>query len=216
MAKNNGALALAADYEELEKLSVAENTMAGKRYQRYRNGETIEQIAAADEVKEGTVRQDIIAYEKKFETLVQNAVMRDRLDGELANEKIRKLIRDKLHTKVLKALDHMVTGNKKFVFFDQAKGKIITATAKDWNMMLQAVKEFQKLVSLEQKPAVVGTVVNVNQTNNSIVGQGEDFEERIRRLRKEQEESIAAAKIVDIESNPVEEVEEEKGPEWDF
>ncbi len=213
MAKNNEALALAPDYEELEKLSVAENTMAGKRYQRYRNGETIEQIAIADEVKEKTVRADIQAYEKKFETLVQNAVMRDRLDGELANEKIRKLIRDKLHTKVLKALDHMVTGNKKFVFFDQAKGKIITATAKDWNMMLQAVKEFQKLVSLEQKPAVAGTVVNVNQTNNSaIVGQGEDFEERIRRLRKEQEESIAAAKpVIDIESEP-----EEKGPEWDF
>ena len=38
MAKNNGALALAPDYEELEKLTVAENTMAGKRYQRYRNG----------------------------------------------------------------------------------------------------------------------------------------------------------------------------------
>ena len=80
-------------------------------------------------------------------------------------------------------------------------------------MMLQAVKEFAKLVSLEQKPAVAGTVVNVNQTTNAIVGQGEDFEERIRRLRKEQEESIAAAKpVIEIESEP----EEEKGPEWDF
>ena len=212
MAKANQALTLAPNYEDL---SAAENTLAGKRYQRYRNGETIEQIAVADEVQEKTVRADILAYEKKFETLVQNAVMRERLDGELANEKLRKLIRDKLHIKVLKALEHMVTGNKKFVFFDQAKGKVITATAKDWNMMLAAVKEFQKLVSLEQKPAP-STIVQVNQTNTSIVGQGEDFEERIRRLRKEQEESIAAAKVVDIESNPVEEVEEEKGPEWDF
>jgi len=212
MAKANQALTLSPNYEDL---SAAENTLAGKRYQRYRNGETIEQIAAADEVQEKTVRADILAYEKKFETLVQNAVMRERLDGELANERLRKLIRDKLHAKVLKALEHMVTGNKKFIFFDQAKGKVITATAKDWNMMLAAVKEFQKLVSLEQKPAMPTTVVNVNQTNTSIVGQSEDFEERIRRLRKEQEESIAAAKVVDIESEPVEEVEE-KGPEWDF
>lgn len=211
MAKNNEALVLTPNYEEL---SAAENTTAGKRYQRYRNGETIEQIAAADKVKEKTVRLDIQAYEKKFETLVQAAVMRERLDGELANEKLRKAIRSKLHSKVLKALDHMVTGKKKFVFFDQSKGKIITATAHDWNMMLAAVKEFQKLVSLEQKPAVPSTVVNVNQTNNNMAGQGEDFEERIRRLRKLQDESIEAAKVVDVESEVVE--EKEKGPEWDF
>jgi hypothetical protein len=213
MTKNN-ALAVLPNYKELV---AVDDSLASKRYERYRSGKTIDQIAKADGVKPETVRLDILAYEKKYELLTQNAIQRERLEGELSNEKLRTAIRARVHKKVLKSIDMMVEGKRKFVSFDQTKGKYVTVTAVDYQMMLAGIKEFQKLVSLEQKPAVPTTVVNVNQTNNNNQGRTEDFEERIRRITKEQKESIAAAeaeKVIDVE--PVEEEEVDEGPEWDF
>ncbi len=215
MAKSNQALTLSPDYAEM---CAIDDSVGARRYERFKQGESLEEIAEKDKVKVDTVRMDVLAFEKKFELLTQNAIMRERLDGELENEKLRKLIRSKVHKKVLKSIDLMVEGKRKFVSFDQAKGKYITVTAVDYQMMLAGIKEFQKLVSLEQKPQVPTTVVNVNQTNNTSVAQSEDFEERMRRIKQQQKESMAAAaadKIVDVE--PIEEEEEvDKEPEWDF
>jgi len=218
MAKNE-SLALAPDYMEM---CAVDDTVGARRYERYRSGKTVEEIAEADGVKVETVRADVLAYENKFEFLTQNAIMRDRLEGELENEKLRKLIRSKVASKVLKAVDTLVEGKRKYVSFDQQKGEYVTVTATDFQMMLAGLKEFQKLVSLEQKPQVPTTVVNVNQTNNNNAPESEDFEERMRRIKQQQKESIAAAEaeknIVDVE--PIEEEEEteetEAEPEWDF
>lgn len=217
MAKNE-ALALAPDYMEM---CAVDDSMGARRYERFKKGQSLEEIAEEDSVKVETVRMDVLAYEKKFELLTQNAIMRERLDGELENEKLRKLIRSKVHKKVLKAIDKMVEGKRKFVSFDQQKGKYVTVEATDFQMMLAGIKEFQKLVSLEQKPAAPATIVNVNQTNNNNAPESEDFEERMRRIKQQQKESMAAAeaekKIVDVE--PIEAEEEEEAaaePEWDF
>lgn len=216
MAKTNEVLALMPNYKDLV---AVDDSLASKRYERYRSGKTVEQIAKADGVKPETVRLDILAYEKKYELLTQNAIQRERLEGELSNEKLRTAIRARVHKKVLKSIDVMVEGKRKFVSFDQASGKYVTITAVDYQMMLAGIKEFQKLVSLEQKPSVPHTVVNVNQTNVT-TGRTEDFEERIRRIKQEQKESIAAAeaKVIDVEpiEEEVEEEEEKKEPEWDF
>lgn len=215
MAKSNQALALSPDYAEM---CAIDDSMAARRYERFKQGQSLEEIAEEDNVKVDTVRLDVLHFEKKFEILTQNAIMRERLDGELENEKLRKLIRSKVHKKVLKAIETMVDGKRKYVSFDQAQGKYVTITAVDYQMMLAGLKEFQKLVSLEQKPQVPTTVVNVNQTNTTNVAQNEDFEERMRRIRQQQKESMAAAaaeKIVDVEPI-VEEEEGDKEPEWDF
>lgn len=217
MAKNNESLALVPNYTEL---LATDDSLPAKRYERFKKGETIEQIAEKDGVKVETIRLAILAFDKKYELLTQNAIVRERLEGELSNEKLRAAIRTRVHAKVLKAIDTLVTGERKYVSFDQTKGKFVTVKATDFNMMLAGIKEFQKLVSLEQKPQVPTTVVNVNQTNNNNPAQGEDFEERMRRIKKQQKESIEAAeaekKVIDVE--PVEEEEEEEAeePEWDF
>ena len=215
MAKTNEALALVPNYTEL---LATDDSVSAKRYQRFKKGETIEQIAKKDGVKVETIRLAILAFDKKFELLTQNAIVRERLEGELSNEKLRAAIRSRVHHKVLKAIDHLVTGDRKYVSFDQTKGEFVTVEAKDFNMMLAGIKEFQKLVSLEQKPAVPTTVVNVNQTNVNNPAHGEDFEERMRRIKKQQKESIEAAeaeKVIDVE--PIEEEEEQdEEPEWDF
>lgn len=215
MAKTNEGLALVPNYTEL---LATDDSVAAKRYQRFKQGETIEEIAEADDVKVETIRLAILAFDKKFALLTQNAIVRERLDGELSNEKLRAAIRSRVHNKVLKAIDTLVTGERKYVSFDQTKGKFVTVKATDFNMMLAGIREFQKLVSLEQKPAAPQTVVNVNQTNVNNPAHGEDFEERMRRIKQKQKESIAAAeaaeKVIDVE--PVEEEEEDEGPEWDF
>ncbi len=216
MAKTNEGLALVPNYTEL---LATDDSVAAKRYQRFKQGETIEEIAEADDVKVETIRLAILAFDKKFALLTQNAIVRERLDGELSNEKLRAAIRSRVHNKVLKAIDTLVTGERKYVSFDQTKGKFVTVKATDFNMMLAGIREFQKLVSLEQKPAAPHTVVNVNQSNVNNPSHGEDFEERMRRIKQKQKESIAAAeaaeKVIDVE--PVEEKEkEDEGPEWDF
>jgi hypothetical protein len=214
MAKTNEALALVPNYTDL---LATDDSVAAKRYQRFKKGETIEQIAKADGVKIETIRLAILAFDKKFALLTQNAIVRERLDGELSNEKLRAAIRSRVHNKVLKAIDTLVTGERKYVSFDQTKGKFVTVKAVDFNMMLQGIKEFQKLVSLEQKPSVPHTVVNVNQQTNVNPAHGEDFEERMRRIKKKQKESIEASeaeKVIDVE--PIEEEEVDEGPEWDF
>ncbi len=216
MAKTNEALALVPNYTEL---LATDDSVSAKRYQRFKEGETIEQIAKKDGVKIETIRLAILAFEKKFALLTQNAIVRERLDGELSNEKLRAAIRSRVHNKVLKAIDTLVTGERKYVSFDQTKGKFVTVKAVDFNMMLQGIKEFQKLVSLEQKPAVPTTVVNVNQTNTNNPAHGEDFEERMRRIKKQQKESIELAeaeKVIDVEPIEEEEEEQDKEPEWDF
>jgi len=211
MAKQE--LTLAPDYAEM---CAIDDSVGARRYERFKQGQSLEEIAEEYDVKVETVRLDILHYEKKFELLTQNAIMRERLEGELENEKLRKLIRTKVHKKVLKAIEIMVDGKRKYVSFDQSKGAYVTITAVDYQMMLAGLKEFQKITSLEQKPQVPTTVVNVNQSNTTNVAQNEDFEERMRRIRQQQKDSMAAAaaeKIVDVE--PIEE-EEDKGPEWDF
>lgn len=212
----NQALTLTPDFMEM---CAIDDSMGARRYERFKGGKTLEEIAKEDNVKVDTVRIDVLAFEKKFELLTQNAIMRERLDGELENEKLRKMIRSKVAKKVLKSIETMVEGKRKFVSFDQAAGKYITITAVDYQMMLAGLKEFQKLVSLEQKPQVPTTNVFVNQTNNTQINQGEDFEERMRRIKQQQKESIAAAeaaKVVDLEPIVEETEEEEQQPEWDF
>jgi len=59
-------------------------------------------------------------------------------------------------------------------------------------------------------------ILNIQQNMRTSVqrGQGKDFEQRIGRIRKQQQESTKAAKqVVDVET---EQVEEEEEPEWDF
>lgn len=207
---------MAPNYAEM---CAIDDSVGARRFERFKQGKSLEEIAQEDNVKVDTVKLDVLHFEKKFELLTQNAIMRERLEGELENEKLRKLIRSKVASKVLKAIETMVEGKRKFVSFDQTKGKYVTITSTDFQMMLAGLKEFQKLVSLEQKPQVPTTVVNVNQTNNTNTAQNEDFEERMRRIRQQQKESMAAAaaeKIVDVE--PIEEEAEAEAaePEWDF
>ena len=178
------------------------------RYEMFVAGKSFQEIAEEENVSVDTVRGSI-----REEKVRRNLELRERVEHE--NNRLRRRAQRELEDAFLDALKKLLQGQKE-VPFSVAGGDIVSRFIEDPKALMLGIEQYRKTVSLEEKPTQAPTtVVNVQQ-NNSDRPVAEDFEERIRRLRKEQEESIKAAaaeKVVDVET---EEVEEEKGPEWDF
>jgi len=167
-------------------------------------GQSFQEIAEEENISVETVRGSI-----REEKMRRNLELRERVEHE--NNRLRRRVQRKLEDDYLYALKKLLQGQKE-VPFSVSGGDIVSRFIEDPKALMLGIEQYRKTVSLEEKPTQAPTtVVNVQQNNRPVA---EDFEERIRRLRKQQEESIEAAKkVVDVES---EEVEEEKEPEWDF
>ncbi len=212
--KNNGNFLSVLDETTLPK----SGTKALERLQRLQNGESIEQITKADGVTEKTVRDSLNEARHLTRTAVEQRVLDLKLQGAEIKEQLRNEILKEFNTALRKAIKMLLTGMREAAFFDQRSGRVITKKIVDPTMIVAGVEQLRKIGALDEKPAANTQILNIQQnTRNSVYGgQGEDFEERMRRIRKAQQESIKAAaaeKLVDVES---EEVEEEKEPEWDF
>ena len=211
--KNNKSLLSVLDETTLQK----SGTKALERLQRIQNGESIEQITQADGVTEKTVRDSLNEARHLTRTAVEQRVLDLKLQGAEIKEQLRNEILKEFNTALRKAIKMLLTGMREAAFFDQRSGRVITKKIVDPTMIVAGVEQLRKIGALDEKPSLNTQILNIQQnTRNSVYGgQGEDFEERIRRIRKEQEESIKAAaaeKVVDVESEEI----EEKGPEWDF
>jgi len=192
-------------------------TKALERLQRLESGESIEQITKADGVTEKTVRDSLNEARHLTRTAVEQRVLDLKLQGAEIKEQLRNEILKDFRLELRKAIKTLLTGMREAAFLDQKSGRVITKKIVDPTMIVAGVEQLRKIGALDEKPAPNTQILNIQQnTRNSVYGgQGEDFEERIRRLRKQQEESIKAAaaeKVVDVESEEV----EEKEPEWDF
>ena len=190
-------------------------TKALERLQRFQNGESIEQIRKADGVTEKTVRDSLNEARHLTRAALEREVLDLKLQGAHIKEKLRNEILKEFQGDLRRAIRTLLEGAREAAFFDLRSGKVITEKITDPNMILAGVEQLRKIGALDEKPAPAHTtqILNVQQ-NNTQGGHVEDFEERIRRIARKQQESIdAAKKVVDVES---EEVEEEKEPEWDF
>jgi len=174
------------------------------RYEMFIAGKSFQEIADEESVSVETVRGSI-----REEKVRRNLELRERVEHE--NNRLRRRAQRQLENDFISALKKLLQGQKE-VPFSVAGGDIVSRFIEDPKALMLGIEQYRKTVSLEEKPTQAPTtVVNVQQNNRPMAP---DFEERIRRLRKEQEESIEAAKkVVDVEA---EEVEEDKGPEWDF
>jgi len=175
------------------------------RYERFRAGKSFQEIADEENVSVETVRGSI-----REEKVRRNLELRERVEHE--NNRLRRRAQRLLENDFLSALKRLLQGQKE-VPFSVSGGDIVSRFIEDPKALMLGIEQYRKTVSLEEKPMQAPTtVVNVQQNNGP---RAPDFEERMRRIRKQQEESIAAAeaeKVVDVESEEV----EEKGPEWDF
>ncbi len=176
------------------------------RYEMFMGGKTVQEIAEEENVSVDTVRGSI-----REEKVRRNLELRERVEHE--NNRLRRRAQRQLENDFLSALKKLLQGQKE-VPFSVSGGAVVSKFIEDPKALMLGIEQYRKTVSLEEKPMQAPTtVVNVQQNNGT---RAPDFEERMRRIRKQQEESIAAAeaeKVVCVES---EEVEEEKEPEWDF
>ncbi len=174
------------------------------RYEMFVAGKSFQEIAEEENVSVDTVRGSI-----REEKVRRNLELRDRVEHE--NNRLRRRAQRELEDAFLDALKKLLQGQKE-VPFSVSGGDIVSRFIEDPKALMLGIEQYRKTVSLEEKPMQAPTtVVNVQQNNGP---RAPDFEERMRRIRKAQQESIEAAKkVVDVES---EEVEEEKQPEWDF
>lgn len=176
------------------------------RYEMFMGGKTVQEIAEEENVSVDTVRGSI-----REEKVRRNLELRERVEHE--NNRLRRRVQRKLKDDYLSALKRLLQGQKE-VPFSVSSGDIVSRFIEDPKALMLGIEQYRKTVSLEEKPTQAPTtVVNVAQHNGPMAP---DFEERMRRIRRLQKESIEAAaaeKVVDIE---LEEVEEEKEPEWDF
>ena len=141
----------------------------------------------------------------------RNLELRERVEHE--NNRLRRRAQRELENDFLSALKRLLQGQKE-VPFSVSGGEIVSRFIEDPKALMLGIEQYRKTVSLEEKPMQAPTtVVNVQQNNRPVAP---DFEERMRRIRRLQKESIEAAaaeKVVDVEAG---EVETTKGPEWDF
>jgi len=174
------------------------------RYEMFRAGKSFQEIAEEENVSVETVRGSI-----REEKVRRNRERRERVEYD--NIRLRRRVQRKLEDDYLSALKKLLQGQKE-VPFSVTGGDIVSRFIEDPKALMLGIEQYRKTVSLEEKPMQAPTtVVNVQQNNRPLAP---DFEERMRRIRKAQQESIdAAKKVVDIET---EEVEEKEEPEWDF
>ncbi len=145
------------------------------------------------------------------EKVRRNLALRERVEHE--NNRLRRRVQRELEDDFLSALKRLLQGQKE-VPFSVAGGDIVSRFIEDPKALMLGIEQYRKTVSLEEKPMQAPTtVVNVQQNNRSMAP---DFEERMRRIRKLQQESMAAAAAEKVVAVEAEEVEEEREPEWDF
>lgn len=219
-------------------LRVNEEDLNVSRYKRHLGGETYDQIAEAD----GITRTEALRTVAAGKDLVNGALIRQIASKReaigLAREELREETIKRLGKKLIDSLEKLLDGKRMVVYKDKLTGEMKMEEIVDPEMIVMGIEKFCKVTSLEEKPAVQQTVVNVQQ--NTIPGGGHrmDFEGMLAKIRREQLEEKqkliegAVTDVTDVtdageanetnELNEINEVKEkvndvkEGGAEWDF
>ena len=177
-----------------------------ERYEKFQAGKTFEEIAREDGVEVETVRC-AIREERTRRSIELRECVQQR------NHRLRDRIQRELNDDFILALKKLLAGKKEIAFC--MGNQILTVTVDDNRGLMEGIRQFRGSVCLEEKPTPApATIVNVQQNNRV---SGLDFEERMRLIRKKQQESIEAQnrqrKVVDLAE---EEEGSEKEAEWAF
>jgi len=172
-------------------------------YMRHTAGESIEDIAASDNMPVAKV-QKLIQEGATFEgQRVATKLQHLREQGALQNEELRLRLRDECSPLVGAAIVMLLKGKKKVVVTDE-EGHAKIEEIDDIGMIVKGIELYRKTVSLEEKPAATSIVMQNNIQQNTATahinaGNGDvlDFESAIARIRKKQMESLPPGRIID-------------------
>lgn len=178
-------------------------------YMRTTAGETIEDIAASDNISVDMVQQLVqqgAAFEGQRVALKLQSL---REQGALQNEELRLQLRNDCAPLVLSAVMMLLKGKRKVAVTDKEGTHI--EEIDDVGMQIKGIELYRKTVSLEEKPGATTSIVmqnNIRQNNahaHIATGTGDvlDFESAIARIRKKQMDSLPPGRTIDGEGTPV-------------
>lgn len=171
-----------------------------ERYNRYMAGESLEQIAVADEIEEAQVRASIQRGEQQDAVRRNAELMRLKHNGAIENEKLRQKARREQSKSYLRAQEELLEG-KQDVVRTLPDGGIEIDTIRDNTALSAGLEHFRKTTQMSPEKGQAdapANVVNVqlNQNNNQGAG-GFDFEKSLQKIRKQQSETFQEGEVVE-------------------
>lgn len=165
------------------------DALAHSRWMRHASGESPEEIADSDGVSVDTVMQSLKKGSDIENTRVTLRIMEMRGRRAIETEELRQQMQQEFAEKYKKALSHLLEG-KAVVIERLADGTVNIKEYVDPKVLVAGMDQFRKSVSMDEKPAVPTTVVNVNQQNNTqtntLVDKKYDFETMLETIRAKQ------------------------------
>lgn len=205
---SNGALDVATD--------IAKYSKDRDRYDRFRAGESVADICAADDIDP----EKAIASIRQGRRTVEAEQILELRDLNHANAieiaRLRQRARIENETLVLDGLGKLLKGERVVTSVDKETGEILSETVTDPEVISMGLEHARKIMSIDERPAQNSTYVNIqtNQQNNYGESQGsgaQTYEERLKRIRNLQisgrgeEPKVMEAEIVHAETvTPVE------------
>lgn len=161
------------------------------RYQRFREGESIPEMARRDDVDPATVQRSVRAGQQIYEVQQQLKLRDLKYDTAIENEVLRKALRDKVAVQLVEAIETLLSGKRTVVEVDKITGAVSFKEFTDPDVISLGIDHAIKSLSFAERPASNQTIVNVQQNNNPGGGDGSSdgagsYEERLERIRSRQ------------------------------
>lgn len=172
-----------------------------RRYLRFKDGETLLEIAEADNITPDAAKISLRIGRNMHEA-GQLLVLRDlKYTGAIETEEIRAKVRASVSEKIVTAVDQLLTGERTVVETNLVTGQVTLHKIVDPEVVSMGITHARKIVSLDEKPAANQTTVNIQQNNNSGSGDGPvsvgglSYEDRLRNIRLAQ----TSQRVIDTE-----------------
>lgn len=181
-----------------------------KRYERFRAGESIDQIALSDNIDVDHALKSVRIGWQMFEAQQQIRLRELKYAATIENEEIRSELRNRVKEKLIAAVETLLDGERTVVEVNKITGEVTIHKFIDLEMVALGIEAARKAISLEEKPQPMQTMINIqnNAAENPIRTEGMSYEERMERIQIAQSSGPQApaqdpetepAKVVDVE-----------------
>jgi hypothetical protein len=162
------------------------------RFESFREGQTVEEIAERENVCPSTVRSSIQRGAARDQMLRMIELIELKIDAAIENERIRQRIREEHSQRLIKAIEVLLSGKRSVLITHPVTGKVTIQEIIDPDVIAMGIEQVIKILGLEEKP--VPNPINVNIQNNQLESRMDTdlfYEDRLARIRAAQEQGLA-------------------------
>jgi hypothetical protein len=122
------------------------------RFERFREGQTIEEIAESESVCPSTVRSSIHRGAARERMLKMFHLIELKIDGAIENERIRQRIREEHAERLIKAIEVLLSGKRSVLVTHPITGKVTIHEIIDPDVIVMGIEEVIKILGVMEKP----------------------------------------------------------------